>query len=541
MKRIVNSTMKRTTVRGIFRAACIISLAMQPLTASPAFAATTVPVLWTAGGVSISIDNAGQAAGMATDAFGNVAVVSGPAGGSDLAVTSYTQAGALRWQSVVSPTSGTFVGVWVVAAPDGDFVAVGHNVNSNGRAIGSTLVRYAPDGTLRWRVDLVTIVSRLLVDTGGNAYMTIRGFDIQLLKYSPSGVLLWQTGNSTGSYIGAQSLALSQDETDVVLAGYVIGGATWVTASFNAATGAPNWLATAAEGTGASDVVMDATRVYVTGTGSIGTNRFLTVVAYDRASGARLWRTDANPPAVCCAYGHRIALAPDGSLAVVGQTYSGGYYDWWIVAMDNNGFVRWQARRDRAVTGDEVPAAVFVLADGTTVVSGSGGPAISDTLGTYMQGVTAGYSPSGTLLWEGFSRRGAVWATALPNGDVCATGGYDALITCFTIIVNPSSTVLRSTAIDLSATLQGKKVSVSGNVTVRDSSGAAVSGAVVSATWTNPGGATAAQTVTTDSTGIARFSTTGGRGTYTLTVGNIAKTGYTFDAANSVLTKSITK
>jgi hypothetical protein len=47
--------------------------------------------------------------------------------------------------------------------------------------------------------------------------------------------------------------------------------------------------------------------------------------------------------------------------------------------------------------------------------------------------------------------------------------------------------------------------------------------------------------VSTDSTGIARFSTTGGRGTYTLTVGNITKTGYTFDAANSVLTKSITK
>ena len=158
-----------------------------------------------------------------------------------------------------------------------------------------------------------------------------------------------------------------------------------------------------------------------------------------------------------------------------------------------------------------------------------------------MQGVTAGYSSNGTLLWEGFSRRGTVWATALPNGDVCATGGYDALITCWRISGAVVSTVLRSTAIDLSATLQRKQVRVSGNVAVNDSSGAAVSGAVVSATWTNPGGATAAQTATTNSTGIANFSTTGGRGTYTLTVGNITKTGYTFDAANSVLTKSITK
>jgi hypothetical protein len=32
-----------------------------------------------------------------------------------------------------------------------------------------------------------------------------------------------------------------------------------------------------------------------------------------------------------------------------------------------------------------------------------------------------------------------------------------------------------------------------------------------------------------------------GRGTYRLTVANIAKAGYTFDAANSILTKSITR
>ena len=78
-------------------------------------------------------------------------------------------------------------------------------------------------------------------------------------------------------------------------------------------------------------------------------------------------------------------------------------------------------------------------------------------------------------------------------------------------------------------------------VVVKNTSGAAVSGAVVSATWARPGGATVTQTATTSSTGIAKFSTTGGRGRYTLTVSNISKTGYTFDAANSALTKGITK
>jgi len=45
MNRIMNSTMKRITVRGLFSAACIISLAMQLFAASPAVAATTLPLL----------------------------------------------------------------------------------------------------------------------------------------------------------------------------------------------------------------------------------------------------------------------------------------------------------------------------------------------------------------------------------------------------------------------------------------------------------------------------------------------------------------
>jgi PKD repeat protein len=111
-----------------------------------------------------------------------------------------------------------------------------------------------------------------------------------------------------------------------------------------------------------------------------------------------------------------------------------------------------------------------------------------------------------------------------------------------TIVVTPaSSTVLRSTAINLSAALQGKKVAVTGNVVVQDGKGATVSGAVVSATWNQPGGATVTQTATTSSTGIGKFSTSAGRGTYTLMVTDIDKSPYTFDAAGSVLTKSITK
>ena len=210
------------------------------------------------------------------------------------------------------------------------------------------------------------------------------------------------------------------------------------------------------------------------------TSFFLTVVAYDRATGTRLWRTDANPP-TCCAYASRIALAPDGSLVVAGQASSGGYFDWWTVAFSTSGAVIWKARRDAAVSGDEIPAAVLVLADGTTVVSGTGGPVIHDQLGnSYMQGVTVGYSSNGTLLWEAFSKLPTVWATALPNGNVCATGGYDALITCWKVTGN-SSVTLSSLTLN-PTTVVGGSISA-GTVTL---SGPAPSGgAVVSLTSAN--------------------------------------------------------
>ena len=302
------------------------------------------------------------------------------------------------------------------------------------------MVRYDTSGTLLWRVDFSSgfypVVGRLVVDSAGSAYLTWNapGSGLFVQKYSPSGALLWSRGSSNGGIYGiATSLALSPDETDVVATGDISGGATWLTAAFDTTTGVPRWEVAAAEGIANLDVVVDATRVYVTGEGNVGTSGFLTVVAYDRATGARLWRTDANPP-TCCAYATRIALAPDGSLVVAGRASSGGYFDWWIVSFNTNGTVRWQARRDAALSGDEFPAAVFVLADGTTVVSGTGGPVTRDILGnSYMQGVTAGYSSNGTLLWEAFSKLPTVWATALPNGDVCATGGYDAFIACFRV------------------------------------------------------------------------------------------------------------
>jgi len=100
--------------------------------------------------------------------------------------------------------------------------------------------------------------------------------------------------------------------------------------------------------------------------------------------------------------------------------------------------------------------------------------------------------------------------------------------------------IMRVAAISLSASNSGNRPTVSGRVAVRNNQGRAVSGAVVSVEWRLPSGQTQTATAITNFTGNANFSIRSRGGTYTLTVTNVTKTGYTFDAANSILTASIT-
>jgi titin len=72
--------------------------------------------------------------------------------------------------------------------------------------------------------------------------------------------------------------------------------------------------------------------------------------------------------------------------------------------------------------------------------------------------VTAGYDAAGTLLWEAFSAQATVWATALPDGNVCAAGGYDALVTCWNAAVPSAPPAAPS---GLTARLSGGAIALS--------------------------------------------------------------------------------
>ncbi|MBX7244120.1 MAG: PKD domain-containing protein [Candidatus Sumerlaeaceae bacterium] len=162
--------------------------------------------------------------------------------------------------------------------------------------------------------------------------------------------------------------------------------------------------------------------------------------------------------------------------------------------------------------------------------------------------------PDGTIVartWDFGDGTGS--SAANPNHTYNTPGTYTATLTVhdnsgntasanMMITVSPApGTVLRSTVVTLSASGRGSRLRFTGRVTVRNGANVAVSGVNVTALWQKPGGATTTQTVRTGRTGVATLSASGGPGTYTLSVSNLSKSGYSFDSANSVLDATITK
>jgi hypothetical protein len=108
------------------------------------------------------------------------------------------------------------------------------------------------------------------------------------------------------------------------------------------------------------------------------------------------------------------------------------------------------------------------------------------------------------------------------------------------VVASPTQTA-KVGAIDLRASVRNNVVTATGVVTVTTLAGTAVTGAAVTVTWQRPDGTTQTLTATTSSRGRATFTTSGGRGTYTLTVTDVSKAGFTFDPTAGPRSRSITK
>lgn len=98
---------------------------------------------------------------------------------------------------------------------------------------------------------------------------------------------------------------------------------------------------------------------------------------------------------------------------------------------------------------------------------------------------------------------------------------------------------LLATNIQLSFSGEGNAATVRSEVTVQDQNNAPVADVQASATWNAPDGSAPNQSQTTNASGIANFTHTDGRGTYTFNLNNLGKTGYTFDRSHSILRKTL--
>lgn len=409
-------------------AALLVGLMVALASGPSAFAATTVPIAWEAGGLNAGTGSAGEARRVATDANGNVTVLSGGSPSGLATVTSYTSAGVQRWRRTIAPASGHYVGRSIEVAPDGDVVVALTNMpnSSSTVALGAVVVRYSSTGVEEWRaVHAGSFVdyARMVLDSAGNAYVVYSFNGTSVRKYGPTGALLWESAGNLGAT--ASSITLSPDQGSVYATSTT--ASNWIVIARDASTGAIRWSVNLPVGVAARDVVADGSKVYVAGIGNVGTAQYLTVSAFDRTTGAQLWRTDERPAGATAAQGLWMDLTPAGDVVVAGVALF-GFLDWYVASFDTSGAVRWEAVRDGGLNTDEVPAAIQALSDGSVVVTGVGGPALP---GGFIQGVTGGYSSTGELVWEGFSDYAQRWLTQLPNGLVCTVGGIDGYISCF--------------------------------------------------------------------------------------------------------------
>lgn len=139
------------------------------------------------------------------------------------------------------------------------------------------------------------------------------------------------------------------------------------------------------------------------------------------------------------------------------------------------------------------------------------------------------------------------WNTSglTPAAYVLRAYAYDTLgnwtQTEVTVNVGVSTKSMKVSSITLSGTVISGKAYITGYVSIKDSSGISIQNANVTIRWTLPNGTTKTMTALTNSAGQAKFTVSSTRGKYTLTVTNVTKSGYVFNSAGSILSKSITK
>lgn len=295
----------------------------------------------------------------------------------------------------------------VVVSPDGSKVYVGGYASGSGLDILVAALD-ASTGALVWADERALssgadrIADLALSPDGAVLYAHgDRDGDLLTIAYdAESGEALWQAthdGPGSGSDAG-RAVDVSADGAMVYVGGYGdrVTGSTrhldGLTVAYDAVNGTRLWAVSYDGPAGFWDVLTDQTAAVVTGTD--GVDRELVIatmrsnvassgndhtdvatVAYDGATGARVWESFYDGPAGSREYPYAMTTSPDGTTVYVAAESQGlgSGFDYATIAYDTaTGAQRWVARQD-VQGGNDRALAIAASPDGATVfTSGMG-------------------------------------------------------------------------------------------------------------------------------------------------------------------------
>jgi DNA-binding beta-propeller fold protein YncE len=383
------------------------SAALAEATSAPG--KVTAPAAGGSAGQQLWVTRFSQAAG--------TAVAASPTGGAVFVTGNVTigydaATGAQRWVSQYDgPAKMGSVANAVTVSPDGSRVFVtGQTLNAQGDPEYATVAYDASAGTQLWASlhaghaaggaaaaaearaivvspdGKVVYVTGFSGDAGAGGRIGLGVYDYVTIAYdAATGTALWSARYDNGGNDQGRAIAISPSGHVVYVTGRSLSRKTGyddATIAYNAATGKKLWAAryngkaSKNEFANAIAVSPDGKSVYITG-GSHGrtSRQDLATVGYSAATGRQLWARRYNGPGNLNDSGRGIAVSPNSATVVATglSTGKGGQYDieWATIASNaKTGAARWTKRYGVIGEGDtaeNIPEGVVVNPRGGTV------------------------------------------------------------------------------------------------------------------------------------------------------------------------------